>query len=83
MDCPKGFKCYKSEFRYICRVNIFGFEGVLELTQFFLPSSNTSWLDPLMVITGAIAGIIIHIIGSKRLMKRVEFELEQWEDNVL
>jgi hypothetical protein len=56
---------------------------VLELVQFFLPSSNTSWLDPLMVITGAIAGIIIHIIGSKRLMKRVEFELERWEDNVL
>jgi len=29
------------------------------------------------------AGIIIHIIGSKWLMKRVEFELERWESNVL
>ena len=65
-------------FLLICGVAI-----VLELVQFFLSSSNTSWLDPLKVITGAIAGIIIHIIGSKRLMKRVEFELERWEDNVL
>ena len=60
-----------------------GVAAVLELVQFFLSSSNTSWLDPLMVISGAIIGIIIHIIGSKFLMKRVEFELERWEDNVL
>ena len=65
-------------FLLVCGVAI-----ILELLQFFLSRSNTSWLDPLMVITGAIAGIIIHIIGSKRLMKRVEFELERWEDNVL
>ena len=56
---------------------------VLELVQFFLSSSNTSWSDPLIAIAGAIAGIIIHIIGSKRLMKRVEFELDRWESNVL
>ena len=33
MNCPKGFKCYKSEFKYICKVNIFGFEGVLECLE--------------------------------------------------
>ena len=65
-------------FLLVCGVAI-----ILEVLQFFLSRSNASWLDPLMVITGAIAGIIIHIIGSKRLMKRVEFELERWEDNVL
>ena len=33
MNCPKDFKCYKSNFKYICRVNIFGFEGVLECLE--------------------------------------------------
>ena len=56
---------------------------VLELVQFLLSESTLSWLDPLMIMAGAIAGIIIHIIGSRLLMKRVEFELERWEDNVL
>jgi hypothetical protein len=36
-----------------------------------------------MALAGAVAGIVLHIIGSKCLMKRVEFELERWEDNVL
>lgn len=30
MNCPKDFICYKSNFKHICKVNIFGFEGVLE-----------------------------------------------------
>ena len=65
-------------FLIVCSVSI-----VLELVQFFLFSSNTSWLDPPIAIAGAIVGIIIHIIGSKWLMKRVEFELDRWESNVL
>lgn len=65
-------------FLIVCFVSI-----VLELVQFFISHSTVDWLDPLLVIIGAIAGIIIHIIGSKVLMKRVEFELERWEDNVL
>ena len=65
-------------FLIVCSVAL-----VLELVQFFLSSSNTSWSDPLIAIAGSIAGIIIHIIGSKRLMKRVEFELDRWESNVL
>jgi hypothetical protein len=60
-----------------------GVAVVLELVQFFLSSRHASWSDPLIVISGAFTGIIIHIIGSKSLMKRVEFELERWEDNVL
>ena len=65
-------------FLIVCFISI-----ILELVQFFLSSGATSWLDPLIVIAGSIVGIILHIIGSKLLMKRVEFELERWEDNVL
>ena len=65
-------------FLIVCFISI-----VLELVQFFLASGATSWFDPLIAIAGSIAGIILHIIGSKLLMKRVEFELERWEDNVL
>ena len=56
---------------------------ILELVQFFISRSNMSWLDPLLAIAGSILGIIIHIIGSKWIMKRVEFELDRWESNVL
>jgi hypothetical protein len=56
---------------------------ILEVVQFFLSGSSLRWMDPLMVLSGSALGIVIHIIGSKRLMKRVEFELEKWEDNVL
>ena len=65
-------------FLIVCAISI-----VLEVVQFFLSSSNTSWLDPLIAIAGSVFGIILHIIGSKRLMKRVEFELDRWESNVL
>lgn len=65
-------------FLIVCLVSI-----VLELVQFFLSQGNTSFLDPLTIIAGSVAGIVVHIIGSKVLMKRVEFELERWEDNVL
>jgi len=65
-------------FLIVCFITI-----IFELVQFSLSSGATSWLDPLIVITGSIVGIILHIIGSKLLMKRVEFELERWEDNVL
>ena len=65
-------------FLIVCFVSI-----ILELVQFIIDRSNTSWLDPLIAIAGSIVGIILHIIGSKLLMKRVEFELERWEDNVL
>jgi hypothetical protein len=65
-------------FLIVCFVSI-----VLELVQFFLSQGNTSLLDPLTIIAGSVAGIVIHIVGSKVLMKRVEFELERWEDNVL
>ena len=65
-------------FLIVCSVAV-----ILELVQFLLSESTISWLDPLMIMAGAIAGIIIHIIGSRLLMKRVEFELERWEDNVL
>jgi len=65
-------------FLIVCLVSI-----VLELVQFFLSQGNASLLDPLAIIMGAISGIAIHIIGSNILMKRVEFELERWEDNVL
>lgn len=56
---------------------------IMEVVQFFLARSVVSWMDPLMAIAGAVGGIVLHVIGSKCLMKRVEFELERWEDNVL
>lgn len=65
-------------FLIVCFISI-----IFELVQLFLSSGATSWLDPLIAIAGSIVGIILHIIGSKLLMKRVEFELERWEDNVL
>jgi hypothetical protein len=65
-------------FLIVCLVSI-----VLELVQFFLPQADASLFDPLTIIGGSLLGIVLHIIGSKLLMKRVEFELERWEDNVL
>jgi len=65
-------------FVLVCAVAI-----VLEGVQFFLSRSTVNWIDPVMALAGAVAGIVLHIIGSKCLMKRVEFELERWEDNVL
>ncbi|MBW2553085.1 MAG: hypothetical protein JRE20_02990 [Deltaproteobacteria bacterium] len=65
-------------FLIVCFITI-----IFELVQFSLSSGVTSWFDPLVTIAGSIVGIILHIIGSKLLMKRVEFELERWEDNVL
>ena len=65
-------------FLIVCLVSI-----VLELVQFFLSKGNASLLDPMTIIGGSLLGIVLHIIGSKLLMKRVEFELERWEDNVL
>lgn len=65
-------------FLIVCLISI-----IFELVQFFLSSGAISWLYPLIAIAGSIVGIILHIIGSKLLMKRVEFELERWEDNVL
>ena len=65
-------------FLIICVVSI-----ILELVQFVLSQSNASFLDPMLIIGGSVLGIIVHIIGSKILMKKVEFELERWEDNVL
>ena len=65
-------------FLIICLVSI-----ILELVQFFLSQGNANFIDPMMIIGGSFLGIIVHNIGSKLLMKRVEFELERWEDNVL
>jgi hypothetical protein len=65
-------------FVLVCAVAI-----VLEVVQFFLSPGTVHWIDPVMALAGAVAGIVLHIIGSKCLMKRVEFELERWEDNVL
>ena len=65
-------------FLIVCVVAI-----ILELVQFFLSHGNASLLDPITIIGGSVLGIVIHIIGSKLLMKRVEFELERCEDNVL
>ena len=65
-------------FLIICLVSI-----ILELVQFSLSQGNASFIDPMMIIGGSVIGIIVHNIGSKLLMKRVEFELERWEDNVL
>jgi hypothetical protein len=56
---------------------------LLEGVQFFLSSRHLRWSDPLLILSGSLAGIVLHIIGSKWLMKKVEFELERWEDNVL
>jgi len=56
---------------------------ILELVQFVLSQAKANLLDPMIIIGGSILGIALHIIGSKLLMKRVEFELERWEDNVL
>jgi hypothetical protein len=65
-------------FLIVCVVSI-----ILELVQFSLSQNNASFLDPITIIVGSALGIVAHIIGSKLLMKRVEFELERWEDNVL
>jgi len=65
-------------FLIVCFVSV-----ILELVQFFLSKNIVRLLDPLTIIAGAIFGIILHAIGAKLLMKRVEFELERWEDNVL
>jgi len=65
-------------FLLVCAVAI-----VFEVVQFFLSPGTVRWIDPVMAVAGAVAGIVLHIIGSKCLMKRVEFELERWEDNVL
>ncbi len=56
---------------------------VVEAIQLFLVRSTVNWRDPLLIFAGAVAGIVLHIIGSRWLMKKVEFELERWEDNVL
>jgi len=65
-------------FLIVCAISI-----ALEVVQFFISSSTASWLDPLTAIAGSVFGIIVHIIGSRWLMKRVEFELDRWESNVL
>jgi hypothetical protein len=65
-------------FFLVCAVSF-----IMEGVQFFISRSHMRWADPLLVISGSIAGIVLHIIGSKWLMKKVEFELERWEDNVL
>jgi hypothetical protein len=65
-------------FLIVCSISV-----ILELVQFFLSLSDTRWLDPLTAIAGSIFGIILHIFGSKWIMKRVEFELDRWESNVL
>lgn len=56
---------------------------VLEAVQYALSQGNASLLDPLTIIAGSVSGIVLHLIGSNVLMRRVEFELERWEDNVL
>lgn len=65
-------------FGLVCAVS-FMFEAI----QFLVSSSPMHWADPLLILSGSLAGIVLHIIGSKWLMKKVEFELERWEDNVL
>ncbi len=65
-------------FFLVCAVSF-----LLEGVQFFLSSPHLCWADPLLILSGSTAGIVLHIIGSKWLMKKVEFELERWEDNVL
>ena len=65
-------------FVLVCAVSF-----VFEAVQFFLSHSLMRWTDPLLILAGSMAGIVLHIIGSKWLMKKVEFELERWEDNVL
>ena len=56
---------------------------IFEVVQIFISQAVTSLIDPLTAIAGSVFGIVLHIIGSSYLMKRVEFELERWEDNVL
>jgi glycopeptide antibiotics resistance protein len=56
---------------------------ILELVQLVLTQGRANLVDPMIIIGGSVLGIVVHIIGSKLLMKRVEFELERWEDNVL
>lgn len=65
-------------FFLVCAVSL-----LLEGVQFFLSGSYARWEDPLLILAGSMGGIVLHIIGSKWLMKKVEFELERWEDNVL
>lgn len=65
-------------FFLVCAVSF-----IMEGVQFFISRSYMRWADPLLVISGSMAGIVLHIVGSKWLMKKVEFELERWEDNVL
>jgi len=65
-------------FLIVCFISI-----IFEVVQFFLSKSSAGLFDPLAIIAGAIFGIILHAIGAKLLMKRVEFEMERWEDNVL
>jgi len=65
-------------FFLVCAVSL-----VFEAVQFFLSRSPIRWADPLLIFSGSMGGIVLHIIGSKWLMKKVEFELERWEDNVL
>jgi hypothetical protein len=65
-------------FVLVCAVSV-----VMETVQFFFFRPHVRWMDPLLAISGSVAGIVLHIIGSQWLMKRVEFELERWEDNVL
>ena len=65
-------------FLIVCIVSI-----IFEVVQFFVDPGNASCFDPLTAIAGSLLGIILHIMGSKCLMKRVAFELERWEDNVL
>ena len=68
----------------ICAFFIICFGSIaLELVQFFFNYSTTSWLDPVAAIAGSVLGIILHVIGSRWLLKRVEFELDRWESNVL
>ena len=71
-------KYHLGAFLMVCIVSI-----VLEVVQFILSHGNVSLLDPLIIVAGSALGIIIHVVGSRVLMKRVEFELERWEDNVL
>ena len=33
MDCPKGFSCYKSGFKNMCKAKSFGVEAVIECLE--------------------------------------------------
>ena len=78
-----GLKVEIKKFLVLAFLIVCIFSIILELVQFFLSQGNASLLDPMIIIGGSVLGIVVHIIGSKLLMKRVEFELERWEDNVL